>query len=118
MDPLVIEYYSWLAANGGTAPRVLLKKWLTRSQRKYLTERMDDVNMLYSITTPLRRAAQATQKSREPQGDVFMFESDMSAEDTLKDLARDNHAPVVKEQEDSCDLFERFLLRTAQRKSL
>ena len=57
--PLVVEYYKWLSDNGGTDPQTLLSHPLTATQRRLLLDRMDDVNVVWSITSPLRRAASA-----------------------------------------------------------
>ena len=55
--PLVVEHYKWISDNGGTDPETLLASPLSTSQRRLLLERMNDVNVLWSITSPLRRTA-------------------------------------------------------------
>ena len=52
--PLVVEYYKWLIGRGGTDPKVLLSKRLTASQREMLLDRLDDTNVVFSITSALR----------------------------------------------------------------
>ncbi len=62
--PLVVEYYNWLSNNGGRDPQIILEQPLTKVQRKLLLERMDDVNVVWSITSPLRRNAHLRQARR------------------------------------------------------
>ena len=54
---LVVRYYNWLSGNpGGTDPRELLEVPLSSAQRQRLIEAMDDVNVVFAITSPLRSA--------------------------------------------------------------
>lgn len=58
---LVVRYYNWLIGNPkGTDPRELLEMPLTDEQREQLIEAMDDVNVVFAITSPLRNAKAAT----------------------------------------------------------
>ena len=64
--PYVVEYYHWLSGNpGGTDPEELLSKPLSREQRQILLERMDDINVLWGITAPLRTAYEQEHVQRQ-----------------------------------------------------
>lgn len=52
--PLAVEYYRWLSGHGGRAPQELLRERLTRTQRRLLLDRLDDVLVVWGITAPLR----------------------------------------------------------------
>jgi hypothetical protein len=54
---LIVEYYNWLTDNGGTSSDELLSRTLTPPQRRMLLERMEDVNVVVSATSPMHRAA-------------------------------------------------------------
>lgn len=56
--PLVVEYYEWMVGRGNVGPEELLSWPLTRPQRKMLLERMDDINVLWGLTAPLREVAE------------------------------------------------------------
>jgi len=56
VGPLIVEYYNWVSGNGGTCPKVLLSKALTESQFALLRQRMEDVDVVYALTSPLREA--------------------------------------------------------------
>ena len=66
--PLVAEYYQWLSGHGGTDPEVLLSKSLTPSQRRLLLLRMDDINVCWGITAPLRVAAEGSKPAQHARG--------------------------------------------------
>ena len=53
----VIEYYNWLTDNGGTSSDELLARPMSAEQRRLLLQRMDDVNVVFSATAPIHRAA-------------------------------------------------------------
>jgi hypothetical protein len=54
---MVLEYYNWLIDNGGTSSDDLLSRPLSQPLRRELLERMEDVNVVFAATAPLRRAA-------------------------------------------------------------
>lgn len=56
VGPLIVEYYNWVSGNGGTHPESLLKRPLTESQAALLRQRMEDVDVVYLLTAPLRDA--------------------------------------------------------------
>lgn len=62
--PLVVQYYEWLSGHSATEPDALLGRTLTPNQRKLLLARMDDVNVIWGITAPLRNAARGVQSAR------------------------------------------------------
>lgn len=64
--PLLVQYYQWLSGNGGTDPAVLLSQRLTASQRRLLLDRMDDVNVVWGFTAPLRAAVEREQQVQVP----------------------------------------------------
>jgi len=64
--PLAVEYYNWLSGNGGVDPRELLAADLTESQRECLLDAMDDINVVYAITEPLRAAKRNHTPSADP----------------------------------------------------
>ena len=53
--PLVVDYYRWLSGNGGRSSDELLSFPLTLPQRRLLLKGMDDVNLLFAITSPVAR---------------------------------------------------------------
>ena len=55
--PLVLAYYEWLSGNGGTDPETLFANELTEEQRILLKQGIDDVNVIWGITAPLRQAS-------------------------------------------------------------
>ena len=55
--PLVLAYYEWLSGNGGTDPKTLFANDLTDEQRVLLKQGIDDVNVVWGITAPLREAS-------------------------------------------------------------
>ena len=56
--PLVVDYVRWCAnPDTGKKPAELLAMPLTVTQRELLGARMDDVNVLFAITSPMRTAA-------------------------------------------------------------
>ena len=56
--PLVVDYYKWLSGHSARGPEeFLVDKKLTLHQRQLFLDRCDDVNLCWSITSPLRNAA-------------------------------------------------------------
>jgi hypothetical protein len=58
--PLIVQYYEWLSGHGGCSPDLLLALPLTPSQREQLLRGIEDVNLIWSVTAPLRAAAPVT----------------------------------------------------------
>ena len=54
---LIVEYYNWLTGNGGISSDDLLSRPLTPAQRRLLLAKMDDVNLVYSLTSPIHQDA-------------------------------------------------------------
>jgi len=63
--PMVIEFYHWLSDNQGTHPDELLSRDLTPSQRRMLLDKMDDVTVLWGLTSSERRAARVREAQRQ-----------------------------------------------------
>ena len=55
--PLVLAYYEWLSGNGGTDPETLFSNDLTSNQIDLLKQGIDDINVIWGITAPLREAS-------------------------------------------------------------
>lgn len=55
----VVDYYNWLSGNGGKDPRELLAMPLSPTQRACLVDAMDDVNVVFAVTSPIREANRA-----------------------------------------------------------
>jgi hypothetical protein len=54
---LFVEYYNRRTNNNGISSDELLSRPLTAAQRRLLLDRMDDVNIVLSLTTPLHEEA-------------------------------------------------------------
>lgn len=55
--PLVLAYYEWLSGNGGTDPEMLFTNNLTGDQIAMLKQGINDVNVIWGITAPLRESS-------------------------------------------------------------
>lgn len=52
--PLIVRYYEWLSGNGSSDPETILSTPLTAAQRELVLQGMEDVNVVWSLTAPLR----------------------------------------------------------------